>query len=527
MLITTCGAGFRGAIGQLVSVQLHHTRGARFHVSGMHWSHARHILARIHAALEVVGLPRPSGAFTLHIGPAHVKPESNELDVPIALCLLAVSGSIDPRKLTNLFSMGELALDGHLLISDTLLSRANFTMNPASNGVGAAINRCLIPPGGEQAMQRLIASNVPAFHAHHLKEALDFLQNSMPLQRVQDQAMPAQVRSHWPTPLFDSIKGSDENKEALVIAAAGEHHTFIMGPPGSGKTLMARALAELTPSLSHDDRKHSEHMHALRKEVLHAHDRVPYRQPHVQSTPAALTGSWNAWGAIPGELALSHRGVFCLDEFPEFARNTLEALRGPLEDDSIELNRAQGSHRFPAKSLTVATANPCPCGHLTRRNQRCHCTPGNVRKYLNRMTGPLMDRFAIHIETQLEGSPESSDHAVLYSGRQAITAVQWVRARRLEMAKESSHGFAWSEAMHQQLQLWTHRHGLSRRGFESIQKVAETVCLLEAWRDQKAIDSLKISEDHVVLATRFRIFDQTAWLDRAFNPDWPQYQAPD
>ena len=523
MLISTCGAGFRGAIGQLVSVQLHRTRGARFHVSGMHWSHARHILARIHAAFEVGGLPRPSGAFTLHIGPAHIKPESNELDVPIALCLLAISGNIDPRKLSNLFSMGELALDGSLRVSETLLTRANFTLNPNTAGVGSTIDRCLIPPGGEHAAHRLVSSDLPTFQAIHLKEVLNFLQHGIALPRLQNKAELVQPEDQWPTPLFDSITGSPQNQEALVIAAAGEHHTFIMGPPGSGKTLMARSLVELTPSLSNNERKYLQHVHALRKEEFHLHDRVPFRQPHVQSTPAALTGSWNAWGAIPGELALSHRGVFCLDEFPEFARNTLEALRGPLEENSIELNRAQGSFRFPAQTLAVATANPCPCGHLTRRNQRCHCTQGAVRKYLHRLSGPLMDRFAIHIETQCEDSIADAVHEPVYKGQQAILAVQWVRNARQELTHSASHDIGWSKDVQDQLRLWAHRHGLSRRGLESIRKVAETACLLDAWRNEKRIDSLKISEHHLVIASRFRIFDQTTWLDRAFNPNWPQH----
>ncbi|MDO7740311.1 MAG: ATP-binding protein [Flavobacteriales bacterium] len=525
MLITTCGAGFRGAIGHLVSIQLHHTRGARFHVSGLHWNHARHILARIHAALEVSGLPRPSGALTLHIGPAHVKPESNELDLPIALCLLAVAGAIDSNKLATLFSMGELALDGRLLADESNPSRANFTCSSTMVEAGLEINRCLVPMGAETWANRFFPSQLPTFHAEHLSEAVDFLQNNIPLPRVPEVTDTCTFTDHWPTPQYDSIADSTGNKEALVLAAAGGHHAFILGPPGSGKTLMARSLAELLPNLTITDRAHLKHMHAMRNEVFHADDRIPFREPHAQSTPASITGAWNALGAMPGELALSHRGVFCMDEFPEFARNAIEALRGPLENGYIDLNRAQGSHRFPAKTLTVATANPCPCGHLTSRNNRCRCTPGTVRKYLSRMTGPLMDRFSIHIETQLDRGPaELSDISAL-SGKEAIRAISWVRAKKEMLTAPSSLGLDWEPGVKHQLHAWSQQRGVSRRGFESIQHVAETACLIEAWQHQKATESLKISENHMVLATRFRIFDQTEWLDRAFNPQWPQYHT--
>jgi len=527
MLITTCGAGFRGAIGQLVSVQLHHTRGARFHVSGMHWNHAKHILARIYAALEVLGLPRPSGAFTLHIGPAHVKPESNELDVPIALCLLSISGLIDPQKLTNLFSLGELALDGSLRVDASLQTRSNFTFNPIQIAEADQVNRCLIPPGGDYLSRRLIPTKTPTFEAHHLKEALSFLQNKRQLSQVVPPSVPTHSIRIWPTPLFDSIVGQSENKKALVIAAAGQHHTFIMGPPGSGKTLMARSLSELTPFVNRGDREHLNHLHSLRKEDFTSKDRAPFRQPHVQATPAALTGSWNATGALPGELALSHRGIFFLDEFPEFSRNALEALRGPLEEGFIELNRAQGSCRFPCKTLAVATANPCPCGHLTRRNGRCRCTPGVVKKYLSRMTGPLMDRFAIHIETQLQERNDSIRDRSSMTGKEAIAAVQWVRLQKNKIDCSQAESIPWSNAVQDLLQRWSNRHGLSRRGYESLQKVTETICMLEAWRTKKDIASLKITEHQVVMATRFRIFDQSEWLNRAFHPNWPQHRISD
>lgn len=523
MLITTCGAGFRGAIGQIVSVQLHHTRGARFHVSGMNWNHARHILARIYAALEVIDLPRPSGAFTLHIGPAHVKPASNELDVPISLCLLSVAGLIDSKKLARLFSLGELALDGSLIASNSLQSYDNLTLSSMKilKNSGAQVNRCIVPNQGEALSRRFFPSTMPTYQANHLKEALEFLQNNQQLQRLSNR--PNHIRSLplWTTPLFDSISGQAENKEALVIAAAGGHHTFIMGPPGSGKTLMARSLAELVPNVSPDDREHLQLMHAKRKEVFPEDERIPFRQPHVQSSPAALAGSWTGLGAIPGELALSHKGVFCLDEFPEFARNTLETLRAPLETGFIELNRAQGSCVFPAQTLAVATANPCPCGYLTMRNGRCKCTPGVVRKYLNRMTGPLMDRFAIHIETQFEEAAECIEESSAFRGEKAIQAIQWVRNQK----SSNSTTLEWSTEMKLKLEGWSNRNGLSRRGFKSAQTVAETACLLDAWQNRRTKKSQKISEQHVVIATRLRIFDQTDWLSRAFATSWPHYPS--
>ena len=524
MLISTCGAGFRGATGQVVSVQLHHTRGARFHVSGMNWSHAHHILARIHAALEVMDMPRPSGAFTLHIGPAHIKPASNELDVPIALCLLSVSGLINPQKLTSLFSLGELALDGGLILNAPPLQfHDTFALHSMENNADSdiSVKRCIVPRLGESLSRRFFPSNLPTYQANHLKEAVEFLQNKSQLPRIPNRLQNIRSCPKWDTPLFDSISGHIESKEALVLAAAGGHHTFIMGPPGSGKTLMAKSLAELIPPLSMDDRHHLQHIYSKRQEIFPAHERVPFRQPHVQSSPAAIIGSWVGQGAIPGELALSHKGVFCLDEFPEFARNTLETLRAPLENDFIELNRARGSCVFPAQTLTVATANPCPCGYLTLRSGRCKCTHGIVRKYLNRMTGPLMDRFAIHIETQLEPVAECTSAVGVFTGKEAIQAIQWVRKQKLSR----STSLEWSAELNLKLERWSYTSGLSRRGLESARAVADTACLLDAWQSNREKKSHKISENNVVTATRMRIFDQSAWLSRAFAPSWPHYPS--
>ena len=521
MLITTCGAGFIGTKGRIVSVQLHRMRGARFHVSGLSWTAARHALARIYAALETIHLPRPSGAMTLHIGPTNHSIVEGSLDLPIALAMLASSGEISSDKLTSLFSWGELTLEGKIQPGSPQSMPLHDGMEWFIPGSSARIQQCFIPLDSTPD----VPQEIPVYYPGDLYQACDALQGKGSLPRVNLQPKHLPSRQAKSPLLYDSIEGELLSKQGIVISAAGRHHMLLIGAPGSGKSMMARALVELLPAATDTEFKQFKQLHARRGEPYSDKGLRPFRQPHNQATAHALIGSWNASGAVPGELALASGGVLCLDEFPEFSRNAIEALRSPLERGRVEIARADGSQTFNANGITVATANPCPCGHLTNRTRTCRCTRGEVRRYLRRISGPVMERFALHLETpsgQLRESAASTSGGRWWSmeGESAQKAIRNVWEER-----QKDPVFHWPEQVEELFKKSMAKWAFSHRASQSIRSVAETCALLDGAMTENTRGFWEISEADLILALQFRIFDRPSWLEHSFQNHWPEHHS--
>lgn len=501
MLVSTLGYGTSVPSGRIAFVQLHRTRGARFHVSGIPWTAGRGALSRIYAAFETCDLPRISGAFTLHIRPYERILNPTVLDVPIALAMLAHAGVIPGDALTTLLSAGEVELDGHIHAPDTEGPLHSLHLIDAGD-----VHVMLLP----DRLGRELAPHVPGAMAHrlqHLQEALEFLNKKRVLPSIAIKSNWSQ-RQKWLSSEGDSIWNntcmSPAQQTALIAAAVARLPLLIIGSAGTGKSQMARALHELLPVLSSEQHSAVESLHRMRGIDYPLTDEPPLRTPHHKCTASGLTGATNSSGDwIPGELSLAHDGLLCLDEFSEFARDCIEALRGPLEYGHLTLARARNSQTASTATWLVATSNPCPCGRFNEGPEACACTAGQVKNYLSRISGPVADRFPLHLETRtqpLVNHPECID---LTTARRVVVEA---RERLNDAPKEH-----WTDEATACLAIHASRFRTSARGQLHLKRIAQVHA---AMRQASTSGILKIEECDATFASRMRIFDRPLWWNK-------------
>lgn len=504
MLVTTLGYGAAVPHACVAHVQLHRTRGARFHVSGIPWTAGRNAVSRIYAAFECCDLPRLTGAFTLHIRPTDQLKDLTSLDLPIALALLGHAGIIPADTLPRVFSAGEMGLDGQVR------PPKGATNGPeVSSPETLDVDALLLPDG----LGRTLAPWGPrgkALRTNHLNQAVAYLKGHQALPVITTRTK-WNERERWnPKDGQDwaTLRLSPVHVKALSIAAVGQLPLLIIGSAGTGKSHMARAFHELLPALTAEQSKEVEHTYRAKGIPKSASEKPPLRTPHHQCTAAGLLGTIDQSGTwIPGELSLANHGLLCLDELCEFSRDCIEALRGPLEGEGFLLSRARQSRVESATGWIVATSNPCPCGRFHDGPGHCTCTTGRVQRYLQRLSGPVAERFALHMETSTTKAADGTPAPELPSMRERVASTRdWLSTR------PTVHASPKAKAL---LQQHAHTFNTSARGFIHLNEVAR---LHAAWQQSSGSNTVEIGEDDAAFASQMRIFDRPRWWEKPEMP---------